>query len=91
VIVAGSTVSLTAVQQATKAIPIVFVSVADPLTQRFVPNMRQSSANGDPDCNFRDEFLSERRPLPASRNALDLPSPTLGAPASILGIDEPKA
>ena len=33
VIVTGSTVSLAAVQQATKTIPIVFVSVADPLSK----------------------------------------------------------
>jgi putative ABC transport system substrate-binding protein len=45
VIVSGSTVSLAAVQQATKTIPIVFVSVADPLTQGFVSNMRQPGGN----------------------------------------------
>jgi putative ABC transport system substrate-binding protein len=45
VIVTGSTVSLAAVQEATKTIPIVFVSVADPLTQGFVPNMRQPGGN----------------------------------------------
>jgi putative ABC transport system substrate-binding protein len=45
VIVAGSTVSLAAVQQATKTIPIVFVSVADPLTQGFVSNMHQPGGN----------------------------------------------
>jgi len=45
VIVAGSTVSLAAVQQATKTIPIVFVQVADPLTQGFVPSMRQPGGN----------------------------------------------
>ena len=45
VIVTGSTVSLAAVQQATKNIPIVFVQVADPLTQGFVANMRQPGGN----------------------------------------------
>jgi putative ABC transport system substrate-binding protein len=45
VIVASSTISLAAVQQATKTIPIVFVSVADPVTQGFVPNMRQPGRN----------------------------------------------
>jgi len=45
VIVTGSTVSLAAVQQATKSIPIVFVQVADPLTQGFVPSMRQPGGN----------------------------------------------
>ena len=45
VIVTGSTVSLAAVQQATKTIPIVFVSVADPLTQGFASNMRQPGGN----------------------------------------------
>jgi putative ABC transport system substrate-binding protein len=45
VIVTGSTVSLAAVQQVTKTIPIVFVAVADPLTQGFVSNMRQPGGN----------------------------------------------
>jgi putative ABC transport system substrate-binding protein len=45
VIVTGSTVNLAAVRQATKTIPIVFVSVADPLTQGFVSNMRQPGGN----------------------------------------------
>jgi putative ABC transport system substrate-binding protein len=45
VIVTGSTVNLTAVQQATNTIPIVFVQVADPLTQGFVSNMRQPGGN----------------------------------------------
>jgi putative ABC transport system substrate-binding protein len=44
-IVTASTVSLAAVQQETKTIPIVFVSVSDPLTQGFVPNMRQPGGN----------------------------------------------
>ena len=45
VIVTGSTVNLMAVQQATNTIPIVFVQVADPLTQGFVSNMRQPGGN----------------------------------------------
>jgi putative ABC transport system substrate-binding protein len=44
-IVTESTVSLMAVQQETKTIPIVFVQVADPLTQGFVPNMRRPGGN----------------------------------------------
>ena len=44
-IVTESTVSLAAVQQETKTIPIVFVQVADPLTQGFVPNVRQPGGN----------------------------------------------
>src|SRR5215471_19719096 len=45
VIVTGSTVNLMAVQQATNTIPIVFVQVADPLTQGFVSSMRQPGGN----------------------------------------------
>jgi putative ABC transport system substrate-binding protein len=45
VILSGSTVSLAALQQATKTIPIVFVSVADPLTQGFVSDMRRPGGN----------------------------------------------
>jgi putative ABC transport system substrate-binding protein len=45
VIVTESTVNLAAVQQATKTIPIVFVSVADPVTQGFVSNIRQPGGN----------------------------------------------
>jgi putative ABC transport system substrate-binding protein len=45
VIVTGSTVNLAAVQQATKTIPIVFVSVADPVTQGFVSNICQPGGN----------------------------------------------
>src|SRR5215472_4685918 len=45
VIVTGSTVNLIAVQQATNTIPIVFVQVADPLTQGFVSNMRHPGGN----------------------------------------------
>src|SRR6516162_8415646 len=45
VIVTASTVNLLAVQPVTKTIPIVFVSVADPLTQGFVSSMRQPGGN----------------------------------------------
>jgi putative tryptophan/tyrosine transport system substrate-binding protein len=45
VIVTSSTVNLATVQQATNTIPIVFVSVADPVTQGFVSNMRQPGGN----------------------------------------------
>jgi putative tryptophan/tyrosine transport system substrate-binding protein len=45
VIVAGSTANLVAVRQATNTIPIVFVQVADPLTQGFVSNMRHPGGN----------------------------------------------
>jgi putative tryptophan/tyrosine transport system substrate-binding protein len=45
VIVTGSTVNLAAVQHATNTIPIVFVQVADPVTQGFVSNMQQPGGN----------------------------------------------
>jgi putative ABC transport system substrate-binding protein len=45
VIVSASTVNLIAVQAVTKTTPIVFVSVADPLTQGFVSSMRQPGGN----------------------------------------------
>jgi len=45
VIVTASTVNLMVVQQVTKTTPIVFVSVADPLTQGFVLSMRQPGGN----------------------------------------------
>jgi putative ABC transport system substrate-binding protein len=45
VIVTGSSVTLAAVEQATNTIPIVFVNVNDPVTQGFVPNMRQPGGN----------------------------------------------
>jgi putative tryptophan/tyrosine transport system substrate-binding protein len=45
VIVAGSTVNLMAIRQATNTIPIVFVQVADPLGQGFVSDMRQPGGN----------------------------------------------
>ena len=45
VLVTGSTVNLITAQQATNTIPIVFVQVADPLTQGFVSNMRQPGGN----------------------------------------------
>jgi putative ABC transport system substrate-binding protein len=45
VIVAASSVNLAAIERATKTIPIVFVGVADPVTQGFVSNMRQPGGN----------------------------------------------
>jgi len=39
IIVANSTPSLVAVRQATQAIPIVFVAIADPVAQGFVPSL----------------------------------------------------
>ena len=45
VIVTGSTVNLMTVRQATNTIPIVFVQVADPLTQGFVSSMRRPGGN----------------------------------------------
>ena len=45
VIVTTSTVNLTTMMQATNTIPIVFVSVADPLTQGFVSDMRKPGGN----------------------------------------------
>jgi hypothetical protein len=69
-IVTGSTVNLAAVQQRTKAIPIVFVSVADPLTQGFVPNMRQPGGNVTGRRVIGREInarLGELTPAPGSR------------------------
>jgi putative ABC transport system substrate-binding protein len=45
VIMTHSSVNLAAVEQATKTIPIVFVVVSDPVTQGFVPNIRQPGGN----------------------------------------------
>src|SRR5262249_20846559 len=45
VILVGSTVNLLAVQQATSTVPIVFVNVADAVTQGFVSNIRQPGNN----------------------------------------------
>lgn len=45
VLVANATPSLIAVRQATATIPIVFVSVADPVGQGFVPSLSHPDAN----------------------------------------------
>jgi len=45
VILVQSTVNLAAIRQATSAIPVVFVSIADPVTQGFVASMRQPGGN----------------------------------------------
>jgi putative tryptophan/tyrosine transport system substrate-binding protein len=45
VILAVSTVNLTAISQATSAVPVVFLSVADPVAQGFVANVRHPGGN----------------------------------------------
>src|SRR6516165_11094626 len=45
VILADSTVNLSAIRQATGTVPVVFVQVADPVAQCFVPNIRQPGGN----------------------------------------------
>jgi putative tryptophan/tyrosine transport system substrate-binding protein len=45
VIVAASTDNLVAVRQLTNSVPVVFLQVADPVTQRFVASMRQPGGN----------------------------------------------
>jgi putative ABC transport system substrate-binding protein len=45
VILASSTISLTEVRQATSTVPVVFVSVADPVAQGFVSSIRQPGGN----------------------------------------------
>jgi putative tryptophan/tyrosine transport system substrate-binding protein len=45
VILAQSTVNLTAIKQATRTVPVVFVQVADPVTQGFVASVRQPGGN----------------------------------------------
>jgi putative ABC transport system substrate-binding protein len=45
VILAATTLNLTMIQQATNAIPVVFVAVADPVRQGFVSSMRQPGGN----------------------------------------------
>jgi putative ABC transport system substrate-binding protein len=61
VIVAAATPALAAIAQKTPSIPIVFVNVADPVGQGFVPNFARPGGN---------IFLSESR-LTASGVALD--------------------
>jgi putative tryptophan/tyrosine transport system substrate-binding protein len=45
VILAASTVNLTAIRQATNTVPVVFVVVADPVAQGFVASVRQPGGN----------------------------------------------
>jgi putative ABC transport system substrate-binding protein len=45
VILASSTVNLTAIQQATTTVPVVFVGVSDPVAQGFVASVRQPGGN----------------------------------------------
>jgi ABC-type uncharacterized transport system substrate-binding protein len=45
VILASSTTNLTAVQQATSTVPVVFVQVSDPVTQGFVANVTRPGGN----------------------------------------------
>jgi putative ABC transport system substrate-binding protein len=45
VILAAATVDLTAVRQATSTVPVVFVTVADPVAQGFVASVRQPGGN----------------------------------------------
>jgi putative tryptophan/tyrosine transport system substrate-binding protein len=45
VILAASTVNLTAIRQATSTVPVVFVEVADPVAQGFVASVRHPGGN----------------------------------------------
>jgi putative ABC transport system substrate-binding protein len=45
VILASTTMNLTVIQEATSTVPVVFVSVSDPVAQGFVANMRQPRGN----------------------------------------------
>src|SRR5258708_1548835 len=45
VILAGSTVNVTAIRKATSIVPVVFVGVNDPVAQGFVASMRQPGGN----------------------------------------------
>jgi putative tryptophan/tyrosine transport system substrate-binding protein len=40
-ILAGTTINLAAIRQATNTVPVIFTQVADPVTQGFVSNMKQ--------------------------------------------------
>jgi putative tryptophan/tyrosine transport system substrate-binding protein len=45
VILAASTIGLTTIGQATNTVPVVFVQLADPVAQGFVPSLRQPGGN----------------------------------------------
>jgi putative ABC transport system substrate-binding protein len=45
VILASTTINLTEIQQATSTVPVVFVSVSDPVAQGFVTNVRHPGGN----------------------------------------------
>jgi ABC-type uncharacterized transport system substrate-binding protein len=45
VILVASTTNLTAIRQATSTVPVVFVSVSDPVAQGFVASVRQPGGN----------------------------------------------
>jgi putative ABC transport system substrate-binding protein len=45
VILACTTINLTAIQRATSTVPVVFVQVADPVAQGFIANLKQPGGN----------------------------------------------
>jgi putative ABC transport system substrate-binding protein len=45
VILVSTTINLTVIQEATSTVPVVFVSVSDPVVQGFVRNLRQPGGN----------------------------------------------
>src|SRR5262249_45943382 len=45
VILASTTINLTVIREATSTVPVVFVSVSDPVAQGFVASMRQPGGN----------------------------------------------
>jgi putative ABC transport system substrate-binding protein len=45
VILAASTIGLATIRQATNIVPVVFVQVADPVAQGFIPSLRQPGGN----------------------------------------------
>jgi putative ABC transport system substrate-binding protein len=59
VILASSTANLAALQEATRTIPIVFVEVADPLAQGFVPNMEHPGGNITGFTGFRASMAGQ--------------------------------
>jgi putative ABC transport system substrate-binding protein len=52
VILASSTTNLTAIQQATSTVPVVFIQVSDPVAQGFVANMTKPGGNLTGFSNF---------------------------------------